>query len=369
MIKRYVLAINPGSTSTKVSVFEGDNPIVSKKIEHKMKDLEKFQHISEQYEYRLGLIKDWLKDVDIGSDELISTVGRGGLLKFVSGGTYIVTDTMVEDLENGINGEHASNLGGLLAKGIADLEGIPSYIVDPVSVDEFNDVSRISGLKEIPRVSLVHALNIKAVVNRRAKELDKHVEDLNLIVAHLGGGISIAPIEKGRIIDVNNANHGGPFSPERTGSLPCGDLIKLCYSGKYTYKELKTMIQGKGGLYSYLGTNDAKEVYNRVLAGDIYAQLIYDAMAYQIGKEIACNAPVLKGQVENIILTGGLAYAQYLLSKITEMISFIAPIVIYPGEDEMEALNQGALRVINNIEKHKIYEEEVEGWQRILVNC
>lgn len=369
MIRKYVLAINPGSTSTKVSLFEEEKLIKNHKIEHAKADLEIFEHVSDQYEYRLGLIYGWLELEGLCSNEFIAVVGRGGLLRPIPGGTYIVSDFMVNDLRIGINGEHASNLGGLLAKGIADLEGVPSYIVDPVSVDEFNEVARISGLEEIPRISLVHALNIKAVARRRARELSKNVEDLNLIVAHLGGGISISPIEKGRIIDVNNANHGGPFSPERAGTLPCGDLIELCYSKKYTFKELKSMITGKGGLYSYLGTCDAKEVYDRILQGDKYAELIYNAMAYQIGKEIVANATVLKGKVDNIIITGGLAYAEYLLSHIIEMVSFVAPVIVYPGEDEMEALNQGALRVIKNIENHKNYEDEVVSWQKILVNC
>lgn len=369
MTRKYVLAINPGSTSTKLSIFEEEIEIKSNKVEHDRIELEVFSHVIDQYQYRLELILKWLMDEGINLNELIAVVGRGGLLRSIPGGTYTVTDFMIEDLTNCINGEHASNLGGLLARGIADMVQIPSYIVDPVSVDEFKDVSRISGLKEISRISLVHTLNIKAVINRRAKEINKNVEDLNFIVAHLGGGISISPIEKGKIIDVNNANHGGPFSPERAGTLPCGDLVKLCYSGKYTYQEMKSMIQHKGGLYSYLGTSDAREVYNRILQGDKYAELIYDAMAYQIGKEIACSAPPLKGKVDNIIITGGLAYAAYLLGKIEEMVKFIAPIIIYPGENEMEALNLGVLRVIHNKEKHKIYDEEVGTWQKILVNC
>lgn len=349
MNKSYILAINPGSTSTKVSIFKEEQEIKRKNIEHKPLELEIFEHVTDQYEYRLNIIKTWLSDEDIQLNELIAVVGRGGLLQSIPGGTYLVSDLMVKDLKNGINGEHASNLGGLLAKGIADLEGILSYIVDPVSVDEFNDVSRISGLKEIPKISLVHALNIKAVINRLAGELDKNVEDLNLIVAHLGGGISIAPIEKGRIIDVNNASQMGPFSPERAGSLPCGDLVKMCFSDKYTYKEMKTKIQGNGGLYSYLGTKDAREVIKRINDGDKYAELIYNAMAYQIGKEIGSYAPVLKGKVDNIILTGGLAHERYLVDTICEMVDFIAPIVIYPGEDEMDALNKGVLRVVKNL--------------------
>lgn len=364
MIRKYVLAINPGSTSTKLSVFHGEEEIKSHKIEHK--GLDRFEQIIDQYDYRLGLILDWLRDVKIDLKELVAIVGRGGLLRPIPCGIYLVDDFMADDLKVGVNGQHASNLGGLLAKGIADLEGLNAYIVDPVSVDEFKPVSRISGLKEISRISLVHALNIKAVVHRFERENNKKAEDLNLIVAHLGGGISIAPIERGRIIDVNNANHGGPFSPERAGTLPCGDLVKLCYSGRYSLNEMRSMINGKGGLFSYLGTYDAREVVNRINQGDEYARLIYDSMAYQIGKEIVSMAVVLKGRVDRILITGGLAHESYLVDKIMEMIHFVAEVEIYPGEDEMEALNQGVLRVLNHIEEAKNYKEEVESWQKIL---
>lgn len=362
----YILAINPGSTSTKLSVFHDEEEIKAHSILHSRDELEKFQCVIDQYEFRLNLIKSWLKEENIELTSLRAVVGRGGLLKSISGGTYLITEEVVNDLKAGVQGEHASNLGGLLAKGIADIIGVDSYFVDPVSVDEFQDISRLSGLKGLPRVSLVHALNIKRVMHKRAKELNKNVEDLNFVIAHLGGGISIAAVEKGMIIDVNNANEGGPFSPERTGSLPTGAFVKLCYSNKYSYSELKSMIHGKGGLYSYLGTTDAKEVYDRILSGDEYAKLIYDAMAYQIGKEIAFTATALKGDVDNIIFTGGLAHGKYIIDKVTEMVNFIAEPVVYPGEAEMEALNMGVLRVINNIEKHKIYEEEVVSWQKIL---
>lgn len=367
MIRKYVLAINPGSTSTKLSIFQGEIEVKSHKIEHE--GLEKFSQIIDQYEYRLRLVLDWLIGEKIDIKELVAVVGRGGLLRPIPCGIYYVDDFMVNDLKVGINGQHASNLGGLLAKGIGDLEGINSYIVDPVSVDEFKPVSRISGLKEIERISLVHALNIKAVVHRFERENGKNAEELNLIVAHLGGGISIAPIEKGRIIDVNNANHGGPFSPERAGTLPCGDLVKMCYSGKNSLNDMRKMITGKGGLYSYLGTYDAREVMNRITKGDEYARLIYDSMAYQIGKEIVSMAVVLKGKVDKILITGGLANDEYLLNKILEMIYFVSEVEIYPGEDEMEALNGGVLRVLNGIEEPKNYQEEVESWQKILASC
>lgn len=359
MDRKYVLAINPGSTSTKVSLFEGEEELKTFKIDHSKEELDNYKKVADQYDYRLNLIKKWLNDEKISTNLLIAVVGRGGLLRPMPGGTYSVTDVMLEDLKIGIQGEHASNLGGVLARGLADLENIPSYIVDPVAVDEFNDLARISGLKQIPRISLVHALNIKAVAHRRANELKKDLKDLNLLVAHLGGGISIAPIEGGRMIDVNNAKEMGPFSPDRTGGLPVGDIVKMCFSGQYTLAEMKIKIQGEGGLYSYLGTMDGREVQARIDNGDEYAKLIYDAMAYQIGKEIGLFATVLHGKIDNIILTGGLAYSNYLVEKIKEMISFIADIIVYPGEDEMDALNKGALRVIRGQEKSKIYEDEV----------
>jgi len=359
MEKKYVLAINPGSTSTKVSLFEGENELKTFKIDHSKEELDKYEKISDQYEYRLNLIKIWLKEENINLNSLIAVVGRGGLLRPMPGGTYSVTDMMLEDLKIGIQGEHASNLGGMLARGLAELENIPSYIVDPVAVDEFNEVARISGLKEISRKSLVHALNIKAVSHRRANELNKDLKDLNLLVAHLGGGISIAPVEAGKMIDVNNAKEMGPLSPDRTGGLPIGDIVKMCFSGEYSLAQMKVKVQGQGGLYSYLQTMDGREIEARIDKGDEYAKLIYDAMAYQIGKEIGSYATVLNGKVDNIILTGGLAYSNYLVDKIKEMTSFISEIIVYPGEDEMDALNKGALRVIRREENSKIYEEEV----------
>lgn len=359
MSRPYILAINPGSTSTKVAIYEKEKLLKENKIFHSGEIIGQFSKVSDQYEYRLDLIYKWMDEINITTSSLRAVVGRGGLLRSIPGGTYLVTDKMLEDLGKGIQGEHASNLGGILAKGIADREKIKAYIVDPVSVDEFEDIARISGLKEIERRSLVHALNIKAVSYRRAGELGKKLEDLNLIVAHLGGGISIAPIKEGKIIDVNNAGEMGPFSPERAGGLPVGDLVKLCYSGEYTHEKVKKMLKGKGGLVSYLGTMDGREVENKIAKGDKKAELVYNAMCYQIGKEIGAMAAVLNGQVENIVLTGGLTYSKHLTSYIKDMIEFIAKVIVYPGEDEMEALNLGALRVLDNVEKEKIYEDEV----------
>ena len=360
MTRENLLVINPGSTSTKVAVFKRNENIVQKNLDHSAEELKKFEKITDQYEYRQQMILQWLGEEGIEAGSLAAVVGRGGLLKPMPGGTYKVTDAMIEDLKIGVQGEHASNLGGIIAKAIAEGEGIPSFIVDPVAVDEFEDIARISGLPELPRRSLVHALNIKATSRRAAKDLDKSLEEANFIVAHLGGGISIAPVKKGKIVDVNNANEGGPFSPERAGGLPVGEIIKLCYSGKYTQAEMKKKTVGSAGLVGYLGTNDARDVIKMIENGDKKAELIFDAMAYQIAKEIGASAAVLAGRVDAIVLTGGIAYSQLLCDKIAQRVQFIAPIKVYPGEGEMTALAEGAQRIVDGIEEAKIYEHEVK---------
>lgn len=360
MIKENILVINPGSTSTKVALFREGESIKQKNLNHPNDELEKFEKITDQYDYRKTIILQWLKEEGIRLDSLVAVVGRGGLLKSIPGGTYKVTDAMIEDLKIGVQGEHASNLGGIIAKSIADDQKIPSFIVDPVAVDEFEDVARISGMPELPRKSLVHALNINAVARRAAADLGKSIEEVNLVIAHLGGGISIAPLKKGKIVDVNNANEQGPFSPERAGGLPAGDIIKMSFSGKYTQAELKKKTVGKAGLVGYLGTNDAREVEKMINQGDKNADFIYDAMAYQIAKEIGGMSTVLKGRVDAIAITGGLAHSKLLSDRIVKRIKFIAPLMIYPGEDEMLALAEGAMRILNGEEKPKIYEEEVK---------
>lgn len=360
MIKENILVINPGSTSTKVALFREGESIKQKNLNHPNDELEKFEKITDQYDYRKTIILQWLKEEGIRLDSLVAVVGRGGLLKSMPGGTYKVTDAMIEDLKIGVQGEHASNLGGIIAKSIADDQKIPSFIVDSVAVDEFEDVARISGMPELPRKSLVHALNINAVARRAAVDLGKSIEEANLVIAHLGGGISIAPLKKGKIIDVNNANEQGPFSPERAGGLPAGDIIKMSFSGKYTQAELKKKTVGKAGLVGYLGTNDAREVEKMINLGDKNANFIYDAMAYQIAKEIGGMSTVLKGRVDAIVITGGLAHSKLLCDRIGKRIKFIAPLMIYPGEDEMLALAEGAMRILNGEEKPKIYEEEVK---------
>lgn len=359
-MRKYVLAINPGSTSTKVAIFEGTENLLQKDLSHSRDDLDKFQKITDQFDYRKDIIVDWFQNEGYKLEELKAVVGRGGLLKPMPSGTYTVTDALAEDLKIGIQGEHASNLGGLIARAIAETSGVESYIVDPVAVDEFDDVARISGMPEIKRKSLLHALNVKAIAHRVAKEKATTVDELNMVIAHLGGGISVVPLRKGRMVDANNANEMGPFSPERTGGLPVGDLAKLCFSGKYgSMNELKPHLRGKGGMVAYLGTNDVREALKMVEAGDEKARLVLDAMAYQISKEIGAMATVLKGKVDAVVLTGGVAYAEYITSRIKESVEFIAEVIIKPGEDEMIALNEGVIRIENG-EKVKIYENEVQ---------
>jgi butyrate kinase len=358
--KEYILTINPGSTSTKVALFKDNQNVHQKNLSHSAEDLEKLGRVADQYEYRMGIILDWMKETGIGLDSLAAVVGRGGLLAPIPGGTYKVSQKMIEDLKTAVRGEHASNLGAMLAKGIADNAGVQSFIVDPVSVDEFEDIARISGLPELPRRTLGHALNIKAVAYRVAKEEGKPLKQLGMIIAHLGGGISITPLKDGRMIDVNGANDQGPFSPERAGGVPTGTIVKIAFSGKFTHKELKRKLIGKAGLVGYLGTNDAREVERMIEQGDQKAQLVLRAMAYQIAKEIGAMATVLKGKVDYIVLTGGLAHSKRLVSGITDMVSFIAPVKVHPGEDEMRALAEGAYRVLSGEEKAKIYEEEVK---------
>lgn len=361
-MRELILAINPGSTSTKVAIFKGNENLIQKNISHSAEELAKFEKIADQYEFRKNAILEWIKEEGFELSQFIAVVGRGGLLRPMPSGTYLVTDKMIEDLKIGYQGEHASNLGGIIAKSIADSQGINAYIVDPVAVDEFEDIARISGLPEIPRRSLVHALNIKAVSRRVAKKLNKKLDEVNFIVAHLGGGISVAPLKNGKIVDVNNANEGGPFSPERCGGVPVGDLVKIAFSGKYTYKELKKKMVGQGGLVGYLGTNDAREVVKRINEGDEYAKLIFEAMAYQIAKEIGACAAVLCGKVDRIILTGGLAHSNLLNELIIDRVKFIADVEVVSGEDEMLALAEGAFRVVNGEEEAKIYEKEVVIW-------
>ncbi len=351
-----LLMINPGSTSTKIGVYEDEKEVLVETLRHSSEEIGKFEGIYEQFNFRKDVILNVLKEKNFDINTLDAIVGRGGLLKSIEGGTYAVNEAMLSDLKIGVQGQHASNLGGIIANEIGKTLDIPSFIVDPVTVDEMIDVARISGLPEIERKSIFHALNQKAVAKRYAKEIGKKYEEINLIVAHMGGGVSVGAHEAGKVIDVNNALDGeGPFSPERSGGLPVGDLTKMCFSGKYTIEDIKKKINGKGGFVAYLNTNDAKEVIDKAEAGDEKCKLIFEAMGYQVAKEIGKCAAVLKGEVDAIILTGGIAYGKAMVSYIKERVEFITKVVVYPGEDELLALAEGGLRVLKGEEKAKEY--------------
>jgi len=351
-----VLAINPGSTSTKISVYKDEKEVLVKTLRHDNEELDKFKSISDQLEFRKNIVESSLRESGISPSELSAVVGRGGLLKPISGGTYHVNEAMLKDLEEGVLGEHASNLGGRIAHIIATENNIPAYIVDPVVVDELNPVARISGVPELDRKSIFHALNQKAVARKYARELSQDYENLNLIVVHMGGGVSVGAHEKGRVIDVNNALDGdGPFSPERAGGVPAGDLVKMTASGNHDLTHIKKRLKGNGGLVGYLGTTDVRDVLKMIDEGDEKAKLVFDAMIYQIAKEIGGFSAALKGKVDAILLTGGIAYSEIVVAKIREYVEYIAQVRVYPGEDEMSALTEGALRVLRGEEKSKEY--------------
>ncbi len=349
------LIINPGSTSTKIGVFEDEKLLFDETLRHTTEEIAQFDRIVSQKNFRKEVILNFLKENDIDVKSFDVIVGRGGLLKPIPSGTYAVTDKLLEDLKNAVGGEHASNLGGILAREIADEIGVPSYIVDPVVVDEMGQLARLSGVPELPRVSIFHALNQKAVAKRYAKEVGKRYELLNLIVVHMGGGVSVGAHTGGKVVDVFNALSGdGAFSPERAGAVPPGALVDLCFSGKYSVKEIKKMLIGNGGFNAYLNTNDAREVYQRSLT-DEKAKVVLDAFIYQVSKDIGAQAAVLSGNVDQIILTGGIAYGEYVVEEIKKRVKFIAPITVYPGEDELLALAEGALRVMKGDEEVKEY--------------
>jgi butyrate kinase len=352
-----ILVINPGSTSTKIAVYDGEKPLLEKTMRHSSEEVKDFKKIVDQFNFRSEIILKELEQNDYKLHDFSAISARGGLLHPIESGTYRVNEDMVTDLTEGRYGEHASNLGALIAKNLAERNGIPAFIVDPVVVDEMKPIAKFSGLKTIQRQAIWHALNQKATARDVAKDLGKKYEECNLIVAHLGGGISVAVHERGRVVDVNNALNGdGPFAPERAGGLPIVSLLDLCFSGKYSYEEMKKNLAGKGGLVSHLGTNSALEVEEKIKSGDSYAKLVYEAMAYQISKSIGELAAVLSGNVDAIVLTGGLAKSDMLVNWIKERVSFISKVLIYPGEDEMQALALGALRVLDGEEKYKTYE-------------
>jgi len=354
-----LLIINPGSTSTKIGVYEDEKSLFEETLRHDVKELTPYARIIDQYPFRKQVILDALHRKGFNLTKFSAIVGRGGLLRPIPGGTYRVNAAMLDDLKSGRYGEHASNLGAILAYEIASQLNIPAFIVDPPVVDELEPLARISGVPAIERKSIFHALNQKAVARRVAKEMGKRYEEAHLIVAHMGGGISVGAHKAGRVVDVNNALDGeGPFAPERAGTVPAGDLVRLCFSGQHTQEEIRRMLVGKGGLVALLGTNDAREVERRVEEGDERAHLVYEAMAYQVAKAIGAAAAVLEGRIDAIILTGGLAYSKMFTDWIVRRVSWMAPVKIHPGENELFALAEGALRVLRGEEETKEYPAE-----------
>lgn len=355
MKKQRILAINPGSTSTKVAVYEDTEPIFSVSIAHSPDELAQFRQVLDQFEWRKNLVLGALAKENIKLDSFDAVIGRGGIISPVESGIYEVNSDLVHDLIHA-KMQHASNLGGLIARDIADSIGVKAYIADPVVVDEMMPYARLSGCPELPRESIFHALNQKAVARLYASECGKNYDDLNLIVCHLGGGITISAHRHGQVIDTTNALDGcGPFSPERSGSLPPGPLVKLCFSGKYTETELLKMVHGKGGLVAHLGTTSVPEVLDRIDRGDLHAMLVLRAMVYTVGKEIGAMSVALKGDVDAIIITGGMAHSKRVTDFLAEHVSFIAPIFVYPGENELRALAENALAALRGTRKVKHY--------------
>ena len=376
-----ILVINPGSTSTKMAVYEDEKPLLLRNITHTAEELAPFDAITEQQDFRRQLVLDELRQSDIPL-EFDAVIGRGGLVKPIAGGVYEINQQMLDDTLHGcVMHNHACNLGCLIAHEIAEeinarpavggspiqpaVGGSPAdtvprcraFIADPGVVDELSPLARISGSPLMPRICIWHALNQRAIARRYARGIGKEYEDLNLIICHLGGGISIAAHEHGQAIDANNALDGeGPFSPERAGSLPAADLIRLCFSGKYNEKQLLKRIAGKAGLNAHLGTNNMREILQRIKEGDEHAKLIVEAMLYHVAKNIAAEAAVLCGNVDAILLTGGMAHSDYIVSELRRRIGFLAPVYTFPGEDEMEALALNALAVLQGKREAKVYE-------------
>ena len=352
----YILVINPGSTSTKIAVYDDTKPMLLRSIQHTPEELEKFEEITDQFEFRKQIVINELKRMNVPFD-FAAVIGRGGLAKPVAGGVYEINQKMLDDTRAAIH-KHACDLGCIISYEIAkDIPGCRSFIADPGVVDELNDYARISGSPLMNRICIWHALNQRAIARRFANEIGKEYEDLNLIICHLGGGISVAAHDHGRAVDANNALDGeGPFSPERAGSLPAADLIRLCFSGKYTEAQLLKRIAGQAGLNAHLGTNDMKELEKRIEEGDEHVKLIVDAMIYHTAKNIAAESAVLCGKIDAILLTGGLARSQYIIKRLRQRIDFLAPTYCYPGEDEMEALANNAWEVLQGHREAKVYD-------------
>lgn len=351
-----ILVINPGSTSTKIAWYWDEAEKVSVNIHHPVEELAQYSSIADQFELRYKALKSCMTQHGIETSSIDAVVARGGLLKPIPSGTYLIEQPMLDDLTAGTYGEHASNLGAILAHELSQECQRPAYIVDPVVVDEMDDVARLSGHPLLPRKSIFHALNHKAVARKAAQKMGKKYQEMNLIIAHMGGGISIAAHRNGKVIDVNNALDGeGPYTPERSGGLPSGDLMRLCFSGRYSQAEIGKMIKGRGGLVAYLESNDVQQIEKRIASGNDFAELVLKGMAYQVSKTIASYGAVLNGQVDAVILTGGVAYSELVTQWIRDRVEFLAPVLIFPGGFEMDALALGALRVLRNEEQAKKY--------------
>jgi butyrate kinase len=356
-----ILAINPGSATTKIAVYVNERPELVRNLNHSDSEMAPFlgRPILDQLEFRQAKIEAELRDAGVDLKQLHAVAGRGGMMRPLASGSYKVNEAMLSDLRLTRYGEHASNLGAFLAQAIAQKAGVEAYIVDPVSVDEWSDRARISGSPLAERRCMSHALNTKAVARRYAREKGKTYAELRLVVVHLGSGISVSAHAGGRMIDVNNAGHEGAFSTERSGGLQLQKVIQLCFSGKYTEQQLWNTLNREGGIYAYLGTKDLREVERRIEAGNSKAALIYDAMVYQIAKDIGAMATVLNGCMDAILLTGGMARSQKLVGQLRQAIEWIAPVVVYPGEDELQALAEGALRVLRHEEQARELVDEV----------
>jgi butyrate kinase len=346
-----ILVINPTATATHVAVFDDATQVAADELLHSPEELGAFDRVWDQYLMRKDRIASFLTRSGITLSSLHAVVGRGGLLKPIPGGTYRVNSAMLEDLRRGVQGEHASNLGGILAYGIARTCNIDAFIVDPPSTDEMDGIARISGLPQLNRTSLTHALNGRWMGHKAAQQLGKRYEACRFVIAHMGMGISVSAHRHGRIVDTNNALEGGPFAPERSGALPVGDLVRLCFSGKYTERELIKRLTSQGGLVAYLGTKDIAEIERRIEQGDPVARLVYESMGYQVGKEIGALTAILKGEVDAVILTGPLATSTLLVDWIRERISWIGRVLVFPGGEEMLALAAGTYRVLTGEEE------------------
>ena len=352
----FLLVINPGSTSTKMALFDSDRKVSEETVRHESAELARFDNVADQFERRMLEIDKWIGSLNLQSGDVKAVVGRGAPLKPLEGGAYEISEQMLEDLRSRKYSNHASNLGAIIADHLAKRYNVPSLISDPITIDNFTDVARISGVPEIERKCRVHALNIKEVCRREAAKSGKRLEDVNYVAVHMGGGVSVAALQGGKVIDVNDALLGmGPFSPDRAGALPIGGLVKLCYSGKFTEKQMIDKLSKSSGLIAYLGVADLREVEKLIDSGDQKAQLYFDAMAYQIAKEIGQAAVSLCGKFDAIVLTGGMANSQRLVAQIKKYVSFLGAVRVVPGEFEMEALAAAGMRVLSGQEKLKVY--------------